>query len=539
MASKQFSLELDLSNLNKNGKSSNPQIMKSSTTNVETSNVKIPSHEEEVFHESSESFQEESSSSLLNDDVQQSPEENKLSLPDLSPTCMTLELADRSISHPVGVTEDVFVKVGAFHFPADFIVVDFDADPRVPLILGRSFLKTRRALIDVFEANYNDITTNRIDVIDMAFEEYSQEVLDFSDVIASGNPTPYYDPIVSTTSLTLTPFENSDFLFEEVDAFLALEDDPTSPEVDQSYIELKNLPPHLEYEFLEGDDTLPVIIAKDLSVEEKTALIMVLKSHKRAIAWKLSDIKGTDPEFCTHKILMGEDFEPPVQHQSRVNLKIHDVIKNEVLKLLDAGLVYPISDSPWEAIDILKACHYGPIGGHHGPNYIAKKEFNLGFYWPTIYLDAQDLVKTYDVCQRQGKISQKDEMPQNSIQVCKIFNVWVGKNRASWSDKLDDALWAFRIAYKTPIRCTPYKLVYGKACHLPIKLEHKAYWALKHANLDLQTTGDHRKVQLNELREQAYENSLIYKEKTKRLHGSKIKDCVSTSVIESSFLTLD
>nr|GEV47680.1 reverse transcriptase domain-containing protein [Tanacetum cinerariifolium] len=236
-----------------------------------------------------------------------------------------------------------------------------------------------------------------------------------------------------------------------------------------------------------------------------------------------------------------------------------------------------------EAIDILKACHYEPTGGHHGPNYTAKKVFDSGFYWPTIYRDAQDLVKNYDVCQRQGKISQRDEMPQKSIKVCEIFDVWgidfmglfsssrgnkyilvaidylskwveekalptndarvevsnrslkrilertVGENRASWSDKLDDALWAFRAAYKTPIGCTPYKLVYGKACHLPIQFEHKAYWALKHANFDLQTTCDHRKVQLNELnelRDQAYENSLIYKEKTKRLHDSKIKDRV-------------
>ncbi|GJU82664.1 reverse transcriptase domain-containing protein [Tanacetum coccineum] len=94
-------------------------------------------------------------------------------------------------------------------------------------------------------------------------------------------------------------------------------------------------------------DKLPVIIAKDLKNEEKAALIEVLKSHKRAIAWKLSDIKGINPEFCTHKILMEEDYEPTVQHQRRVNPKIHDVIKKEVEKLLDAGLIYPISDSPW------------------------------------------------------------------------------------------------------------------------------------------------------------------------------------------------
>nr|GEW54273.1 hypothetical protein [Tanacetum cinerariifolium] len=246
---------------------------------------------------------------------------NKLSLPDLYPTCRTLELADRLISRPVGVAEDVFIKVGTFYFPADFVVVDFDADHRVPLILRGYFLKIGRALIDVFEgeltlhvgkeaitfnldqtsrysANYNDMTANQIDVIDMACEEYSQEVLGFSNVIASGNPTPYYDPIVSTTFPTLTLFENSDFLFEEVDAFLALEDDPTLLKVDQSYVELKDLPPHLEYAFLEGNDKFPIIIAKDLSKEEKTALIT-------------------------------EDFEPAVQHKRRVNPEIYVVIKNE------------------------------------------------------------------------------------------------------------------------------------------------------------------------------------------------------------------
>nr|GFB42748.1 reverse transcriptase domain-containing protein [Tanacetum cinerariifolium] len=112
-------------------------------------------------------------------------------------------------------------------------------------------------------------------------------------------------------------------------------------------VELKDLPHHLEYAFLEGDNKLPIIIAKELGSEEKAALIKVLKSHKRAIAWKLSDIQGINPKFCTHKILMEEDYKPTVQHQRRVNPKIHDVIKKEVEKLLDAGLIYPISDSPW------------------------------------------------------------------------------------------------------------------------------------------------------------------------------------------------
>ncbi|GKD95238.1 hypothetical protein Tco_1375075, partial [Tanacetum coccineum] len=301
----------------------------------------------------------------------------------------------------------------------------------IPLILGRSFLKTERALIDVYKgeltlhvgkevvtfnldqtsrysSNYDDVTANRIDVIEMAYEEYSQEVLDFSDVITSGNPTPYYDPIVSTSSPTLTPFGDSDFLLEEVDAFLALEDDPTSSKVSDSYydpegdilfleallkddpspppnqgnylpeiqkelkvceaktgkssideppeVELKDLPPHLEYTFLEGDDKLPVVITKYLSMDEKAALIKVLKSRKRAIAWKLSDIKGINPEFYTHKIFMEDDYKPAVQHQRRVNPKIHDVIKKEVEKLLDAGLIYPISNIDLDSIGYGLAC---------------------------------------------------------------------------------------------------------------------------------------------------------------------------------------
>nr|GFB83675.1 reverse transcriptase domain-containing protein [Tanacetum cinerariifolium] len=170
------------------------------------------------------------------------------------------------------------------------------------------------------------MTTNKIDVVESACEEYSQEVLGFSNVIANGNPTPQNDLIVSATVPTLTPFGDSDFLLlEEADAFLGLEDDLDSLKINPFYYDPE----------------------EDILLEEKTALIKVLKSHKRAIALKLSDIQGIIPEFCTHKILMEEDYKPAVQHQRRVNPKIHDVIKKEVEKLLDAGLIYPISDSPW------------------------------------------------------------------------------------------------------------------------------------------------------------------------------------------------
>nr|GEU57782.1 reverse transcriptase domain-containing protein [Tanacetum cinerariifolium] len=773
----------------------------------------------------------------------------KLSLPKLTPTQMTLELADRFITHPKGVAEDVFVKVRKFHFSTDFVVLDFKADPRVPLILGRSFLRTGRALIDVYgeeitlrvndevvtfnlnqttrySSTYDDLSVNRIDIIDVAREEHAQEILGFSNNSSGGNSTSTSEPLLSNSSPSLTLFEVSDFILEEIEAYL--KDELNSPKIDH----------------VDCVDKLPVIIAKDLKVDEKEALLKVLKSHKRAIGGKINDIKGIDPRFCTHKILMEEDYKPAEQSQRLVNPKIHKVnsihcipkkgginivenknngliptrfiqdfskiarlmtyflenktpfvfskdcidafetlkkkltealilvvpdwnlpfklmcdasdfaisvilgqrktkhfqpihyasktmteaqihyttTKKEMLVVVYAfekfrpylvlskrivytdhsalkyllstenlaadhlsGLENPHKDvlenkdinenfpletlgkissgsTPWfadfsnfhagnfivkgmssqyvhgkKAYDILKACHEGPTGGHHGANFTAKKVFDAGFFWPTIYRDAHNLVKSCDICQRQSKISQRDEMPQNVIQVCKIFDVWgidfmgpfpssrgiryilvavdylskwveakalptndarvvvkflkslfarfetlraiisnrgthfcndkfakimsksgathhlstayhpqtsgqvevsnqglkrilkrtVGENYASWYEKLDDALWAFRTAYKTPIGCTPYKLVYEKSCHLPIELEHKEYWALKHVNFDLKTTGDHWKLQpneLNELRDQAYENSLIYNEKTKKLHGSKIKN---------------
>nr|GEW91267.1 reverse transcriptase domain-containing protein [Tanacetum cinerariifolium] len=580
------------------------------------------------------------------------------------------DLADRLITRPKGVAEDVFVKVGKFYFPTDFVVVDFEADPRVPLILGRSFLRIGRALIDVYgeeitlrvndefvtfnlnqtmrySSTYDDNSLNRVDVIDIACEEFVQDVLDFQYNPKSSNPTVVADPsisesesckepIVKSSSPTLAPFGESDFFLEEIEDFLndesiparienslydlegdilylekLLNEDPFQlPLMDLQLaeetkakssieeppkLELKELPSHLEYAFLEDTNKLPVIIAKDLKDVEKEALIKVLKSHKRAISWKISDIKGyfeipIDPQdqekttftcpygtFAYRRMPFG--LCNALGTFQRFTIAIfHDMIEKtmEIIRCCVHGQ---------ETFDILKACHEGPTGGHHGANLTVKKVFDAGFFWPSIYRDAHDMIKTYDTCQRQGKISQKDEMPQNTIQVCEIFDVWgidfmgpfpsskgnkyilvvvdylskwveakalptnaarvvvkilkslfsrfgipraiisdrgthfcndqftrvmikygvthrlattyhpqksgqvevsnrrlkrilertVGENRASWSDKLDDSLWAFRTTFKTPICCTPYKLVYGKSCHLPIKLEHRAY----------------------------------------------------------------
>nr|GEU28723.1 hypothetical protein [Tanacetum cinerariifolium] len=554
----------------------------------------------------------------------------KLSLPELTPTRMTLELADRSIIRPKGVAEDVFVKVGKFHFPTDFVVVYFEANPRVPLILGRSFLRTGRALIDVYgeevTLRYNPKSSNptlvsspSISKSDFCKESivksssqtftlfgesdfFLEEIKDFlnDDSIPTGIENSVYDP--KGDILFLEKLLNEDpFQLPPMDLKLAKESKAKSSVEEPPELELKDLPSHLEYAFLEDSNELPVIIAKDLKDVEKEALTNFLKSYKWAIAWKISDIKGIDPRFYTHKILMENDYKHAVQSQRRVNPKIHNVIKKEVIKLHDAGKIYPISDSPWvspihcvpkkemlerlagnefygfldgfsgyfqipidlqdqkkttftcpygtfayrrmpfglcnapghkisksgievnrakidviaklphlttvkgvrnflghagfyryfiqdfskiarlmthlleketpfvfskecvdafntlkkklteapilvfldwnfpfelmcdashyaigaiirryvhgqEAFDILKACHEGPTGGHHGANLIAKKVFDADFFWPSIYHDAYDMIKTCDTCQRQGKISQRDEMPHNAIQ---------------------------------------------------------------------------------------------------------------------------
>nr|GEU83685.1 reverse transcriptase domain-containing protein [Tanacetum cinerariifolium] len=850
--------------------------------------------------------------------------------------------------------------------PGKFLIAYFEADHRVPLILGRSFLRIGRALTDVYgeeitlrvndefatfnlnqtmryPSTYDDNSVNRIDVINIAYEEYAQDVLDFKYNSKK--------PIVKSSSPTLTPFGESDFLLEEIVDFLKdesiltgiedycydsegdilyleklLNDDPSQlPPTDlkqaeetkaKSSIEeppelkLKELSSHLGYAFLEETDKLHVIIVKDLKDDEKEALLKVLKSHKRAIAWKIIDIKDPQDQekttftcpygsfayrrmpfglcnapdkmlkrcedtnlvlnwekchlMCKEGIVLGhkisksgidvdrakvdiiaklshpttvkgvrsflgyvgfyrrfiQDFSKitrpmthlleketpfvfskdcidafetlkkklteapifvvpdwnlpfklmcdasdfaigvvlgqrktkhfhPIHYASKTMTEAqihytttekemlaivyafekfrpylvlsksimymhHSVLKyilckqDSKLRLLrwvlllqefditirdkkgsenlaadhlsrlenphkdvfenkDINENFPLEtlrsisseSTPWfadianfhmgnfikkwltsqqkkkffkdvkhyfwddpylfwiyadqiihqcmhgqEAIDILKGCHEGPTEGHHGANLTAKKAFDASFFYPTIYRDAHDMIKSCNTCQRQGKILQKDEMPQNAIQVCEIFDVWgidfmgpfsssrgnkyilvvvdylskwveakplstndarvvvmflkslfarfgtpraiisdrethfcndqfakvmikyrvthrlatayhpqtsgqvevsnrglkrilermVGENRTSWSDKLDDALWAFCTAFRTPIGCTPYKLVYEKSCHLPIELEHKAYWALKHANFDLKTAGDHQKL---------------------------------------------
>nr|GEW32306.1 reverse transcriptase domain-containing protein [Tanacetum cinerariifolium] len=533
-------------------------------------------------------------------------------------------------------------------------------------LMFKSLLNNKEKLFDLATTPVNE---NCSAVILKTCEEYVQEVLEFLEITKSGNPTPTSEPTIASSSPSFTPFEGGEFILEESETFLRtpdelpnldddyydtegdilclkklLNEDPspnlppmrnddlkqvdatmTKPSIKEpSELELKELSSHLEYVFLEGKDKLPVIISKELKDEEKSTLLKVFMLHKWVIAWKISDIKGIDPCFCTHKILMEDDFKPTVQHQRRVNPKIHEVIKKEVIKLLDAGLIYPISNSPWDTFRFRltrKTKERPPLLDlmEHLPTDVclsvyamlrARSKDHSAFKYLLAKQDVKTrllrwilLLQEFDVIIRDKKGAEnlaanhlsrlenphQDELEEKEITetypletlgmfafrgdsstpctyfyndqfakvmlkygvthrlstayhlqmsgqvevsnrgLIRILERTVGENHASWSDKLDDALWAFRTAFKTPIGCTPYKLVYRKACHLPIELEHKAYWALKHCNFDLKIAGDHLKVQLNEfnkLRDQAYENSLIYKEKTKKIHDSKINNRV-------------
>ncbi|GJV41292.1 DNA-directed DNA polymerase [Tanacetum coccineum] len=216
---------------------------------------------------------------------------------------MTLELAKQSVAYPIGFAEDVFVKVGKFHFPADFVFVDYDVDPRVPLILERPFLRKARALID-----------------------YAQEVLGFSKSSKSGNPTPSLDPIIVTSSPSLTPFEGGDFILEEIETCLTIISIPLG-------IYDANFNPEgdiLLVEKLLNDDPSSPLPLKELNFKE---LKIIKSSIDDPPELELKDL----PSHLDHKI----------QYQRRENPKIHEVIKKEVIKLLDAELIYPISDSPW------------------------------------------------------------------------------------------------------------------------------------------------------------------------------------------------
>ncbi|GJY53533.1 reverse transcriptase domain-containing protein [Tanacetum coccineum] len=566
-----------------------------------------------------------------------------LNLGELKPTRMCIELADKSTQIPKGIVENVIVKIDKFVFPVDFTVLDMKEDHKIHIILGRPFLATAHAKIDVFNKKISfkvgdetitfnseksmrflpsyDDTCHSVDIIDLSILNHISKNLEHE---SEG----YFKPTLFTENV-------------------CKDEKPTT--------KFKDLPPHLEYAFLSNNLEFPVIISSLLSAQEKELLLRVLAKHKSALAWKVINIKvkaeiiklldagliyaifdsswvspihvvpkkeeslllltktmnlfqpassmGGGFALTTESSMMPQEniiflylslikywsdclemnfiafymgfqggclsvYVTPLPHSNgEFTIEIKDKkgsenlaadhlyrLENPELEELDEDAIresFPnehlmkfmsdvkkyIWDDPYlfkscldgivrrcvfgkELHEILEQCHTGPTGGHYGADITARKVFESGFYWPTIFKDSARLATPY-----HPQTSGQTENTNRAIK--RILERTINGNKKERADKLYDALWAFRTAYKAPIESTPFRIIYEKACHLPIKIKHKAYWALKKINLDLDAAGKHRFLQLNqfdELRTEAYEHSQAYKERTKRWHDAKIMD---------------
>ncbi|GJY92373.1 reverse transcriptase domain-containing protein [Tanacetum coccineum] len=599
----------------------------------------------------------------------------KLGLGEPKPTRMSLELADRSIQYPRGIVENVLIKIDKFILPIDFVILDMRKDSTIQIILGRPFLATAWAMIDIFnkkitlrvgkeEVIFNvDQSMKRspaeddecygIDFLDTTIHSKIQELLE-DDQLDSF--------LVSNLeeSIGLSDLESYDKTepirrIEEVNTPYSHETknehlySASANKIDENQPVLKDLPSHLEYAYLKGDESYPVIIPSKLTKKEKVSLLQVSPIYvvlkKGGMTMVLNDNNELIPSHTVtgwfFQILIApEDQEKmtftcpygtfayrrmsfglcnaPATFERCMTAIFHDMVEDFMEVFMDdflvfghqmsgkeievdkaktdviAKLPYPSNVKDKKGAENLAVDHMSrlenPDMGELAKDEIANKfpdehlmiskaKLNDKEPWGNKYIlvavdyvfkwfeaqallinDARVVVKFLKVlfsrfrvpkalirgthfCNSQLKkallkygVTHKISMayqPQTNGQtkvtnraIKRILERSVGYNPKDWSKKLNDALWAFRTAYKTPTGCTPFRMVYGKACHLPVEIEHKAYWALKQCNMDLTAAAKNRFMELNELmelRDGAYENTRIYKERTNIWHDSRLR----------------